>query len=533
MSYSLSRLLIAALIVLVVIATAADMPRCRFTAGGLQSSLTAPAASNQRLTDNYRNLPLSFEAASEGPRIDFVSCGDGYVLTLNGAEAALRLQSSELRMKFVNANPKLRGEGVDLLPGKSNYIIGADPRRWRTNVANFARVRYREVWPGIDLIYYGNGRQLEYDLIVAPGASPDDIRLKFSGATQLSIDASGDLALLRANGEVRLRKPVIYQEVNGKRNTIEGRYTIHNPGAPIRSREIGFKIRDYDRAQPLVIDPVLSYSALIDSEFINAIAVDTDGAVYFTGLARSAAFPISPGAYRSVRGEFNRSAAFIAKLNSAGTALVYSTYFGGFEAFDYPYGIAVDSGGNAYVAGIAGSSDFPTTPGALQPTFAGPGQVGNTFSGDGFVLKLNPMGTGLVYSTFLGGLGSDYANDIAVDGTGNAYITGDTTSSNFPISPDAPQRSIAILRLAIADQLPDPGGRGHRLRNRHGHLSRQTGSDRDDPDSLSHSGTLLGQRRWRRTAGRCAIARQSRRIAKLRAGGRIRPGAEKVRSPAD
>jgi hypothetical protein len=236
-----------------------------------------------------------------------------------------------------------------------------------------------------------------------------------------------------------IRKPAIYQEANGKRTIIEGRYDISNP----HSTAIGFEIGDYDRNKPLVIDPILSHSALIDGEFINAIAVDAGGAVYFTGLARTASFPISPGAYRSARGEVNRSAAFIAKLNAAGTALVYSTYIGGFERFDYPFGIDVDDGGNAYVVGLAGSSDFPTTPGALQPTFAGPGQVGNSFGGDGFVLKLNPAGTGLVYSTFLGGFGPDQAYDVAVDPEGNAYITGDTSSSNFPISPDAPQRSIS------------------------------------------------------------------------------------------
>jgi uncharacterized protein (TIGR03437 family) len=427
----------------VVIACAIGATAVSPSRGNTAEIPTAQTISKPRWIDSYRNLPLSFEAGPAGAPFDFVSRAEGYDLALAKGEVTLRLRSSELRMRLAGANPSPRAEGVDALPGKSNYIVGSDPRRWRTNVANFARVRYREVYPGVDLIYYGADRRLEYDFIVAPGADPASIRLKFSGASSLAVDASGDLVLRTAGGEIRMRKPVIYQEANGGRTTVEGRYSIRNPQSAIRKQEVGFELGDYDRERPLVIDPVLSYSALIDGEFIHAIAVDAEGAVYFTGLARSVSFPISPSAHRSTRGNADASAAFVAKLNAAGTALDYSTYIGGFERFDYPYGIAVDAGGHAYVAGFAGSSDFPTTPGAFQPAFAGPGQVGNNFGGDGFVLKLNPTGTGLVYSTFLGGLGQDQANDVAVDADGNAYITGDTSSSNFPVSPDAPQRSIS------------------------------------------------------------------------------------------
>jgi uncharacterized protein (TIGR03437 family) len=404
-----------------------------------RSAHAAPGADRQKLIEGCRGLPLGFEGDPVDPR-RFTARGAGYTLTLTGAEAALRLGSSELRLSPVNADPSRRAEGQDELPGKTNYLVGSDPGKWRKSVPSYARVRIREVYPGVDMVYYGAGRQLEYDFLVAPGADPSDIRLRFTGADRLAIEASGDLLLGVGGDELRMRKPSVYQEVNGNRKTIEARYSIHGARSAARVRTVGFEIGAYDRSLPLVIDPVLSYSALIDSDTINAIAVDAEGAIYFTGLTRSASFPISPGAYRSAPGG---SAAFVAKLNAAGTALVYSTYIGGFEAFDYPYGIAVDNGGNAYVVGLAGSSDFPTTPGALQPTFAGPGQVGNSFGGDGFVLKLNPSGSGLVYSTFLGGLGSDFANDVAVDSSGNAYITGDTSSSNFPISPDAPQRSIS------------------------------------------------------------------------------------------
>ena len=454
MSASRSRLIRRVLTAMAAMALIATTPTLSPRLGAPERPRTpARAASKQRLIESFRNLPMSFEADPNGSPHKFTARGEGYELALSGAEAALRLRSSEVRLKLKGANPSPRAEGVDELPGKSNYIVGSDRGKWRANVANFAKVRYRDVYPGVDVVYYGAGRQIEYDFIVAPGANPDNIRMEFGGAESLTIEASGDLTLRAGGEELRMRKPVICQEGRGEGKTIDGHYVIHNrpramaairnPQFATRNQEVGFEIGDYDRSLPLVIDPVLSYSALIDGEFINAIAVDDEGAIYFTGLARSASFPISPGAHRSTRGEINRSAAFVAKLNAAGTALVYSTYIGGFEAFDYPYGVAIDGGGNAYVVGLAGSSDFPTTAGAFQPTFAGPGQVGNSFGGDGFVLKLNPTGTGLVYSTFLGGLGPDQANDIAVDADGAAYVTGDTGSSNFPVSPDAPQRSIS------------------------------------------------------------------------------------------
>lgn len=382
------------------------------------------------LRENLRQLPLRFEPAAGAAR--FEARADGHHLSLTGTEAVLRLASAELRMQLVNADPAARGAGIDELPGQSNHLLGNDPRAWRTGVVGFAKVRYRHVYPGIDLVYYGRGRQLEYDFRLAPDARPEAIKLRFSGAQRMVVDAAGDLVLDVNGEEVRMQRPVAYQEQNGQRREIAARYVINE------RREVAFTVAAYDRTRPLVIDPVLTYAALIDSEFINAIAIDTEGAIYFTGLARSAVFPISPGAQRTVRGELNRSAAYVAKLNAAGTALVYATYVGGFEGYDYPFGIAVDGSGHAYVVGVSASPDFPTTAGALQRSFNGPEQ-----GTDGFALKLNPTGTGLVYATFLGGLGSEQASDVAVDAAGNAYIAGNTGSSNFPISPDAPQRSIS------------------------------------------------------------------------------------------
>jgi|GEM_PF-2311475 len=411
------------------------------TTGPTVAARHAPASPS---IGSYLQLPLSFEPnqGQAGKQVRFLSRGRGYSLLLESDGAVLQLQgeqgaSSELRLKLANANPSPDLEGLDGLPGRSSYFIGNDTGRWRTDIPHFARIRCRDVYPGIDLIYYGHQQQLEYDFIVAPGANPGAIRLRFAGARAMEIDGSGDLILQTAAGSLRQHKPVSYQEDGGVRQQVEGSYIIAGGG------EIGFQVQAWDRRRPLVIDPVLSYAAVIGDARNVRLAVDAAGNMYLAGTTRSATFPVSPDAVRWVRGAVNRDIAFVAKINPAGTALLYSTFIGGYEFTDVINGIAVDAAGNAYLAGFAGSKDFPVTAGALQTTFAGPGQVGSSFGGDGFVAKLNATGTALLYSTYLGGLGSDFANGIAVDAAGNAYVAGTTGSSNFPVSPDAPQRSIS------------------------------------------------------------------------------------------
>jgi len=337
-----------------------------------------------------------------------------------------------VRMKLVGAAPALQVRGLEELPGKTNYFLGRDSSKWRTNVPTYMKVRYRNVYPGIDLVYYGNQQQLEHDFVVAPGADPGKILLGFEGADKLEIDARGDPVLHTAGGDLRQRKPVVYQEVEGVRKQIDGHYVLEGPN------RFGVRLGVYDASQPLVIDPLLSYSTYlggIDTDAGAGIAVDAAGNAYVTGRTASLDFPATVGAYRSVPalpgGSFG-SNVFVTKLNPSCTALVYSAYIGG-SADDQGMGIAVDASGNAYVTGITSSPDFPITPEAVQAALADP-------SGgyDAFVIKLDPSGSSLVYPTYLGGIGSyDWGASIAVDTPGNAYVAGATWSLDFPTTAGA------------------------------------------------------------------------------------------------
>ena len=425
----------------------------------------------------YGRLPLSFEAnqGQTDPHVKFISRGSGYSLFLTPTEAVLALRSSSrdskvkgqeagaegagllsrpgaankflkkrsaadlqdksalqetvLCTKLAGANPAPKISGVDELPGKSNYFVGNDPRKWRTNVPTYAQVKYQRVYPGVDLVYHGTQGQLEYDFVVAPGADPGVIRLSFEGADRLELDAQGDLVLHTPAGEVREHKPVVYQEMGGVRQTIAGGYVLRSKA------EAGFAVAQYDTSQPLVIDPALVYSTYLlgASGFDEGlgIAVDSTGNAYVTGYTDSSNFPVlpNPGAFQPAFGGGSYDA-FVTKLNPAGTALLYSTYLGG-NSFDQGLGIAVDSTGNAYVTGLTNSSDFPVfpNPGAFQSSLRG------RFTTNAFVTKLNPAGTALLYSTYLGGTGGgqgDSGLGIAVDMAGNAYVTGYTDSSDFP-----------------------------------------------------------------------------------------------------
>jgi hypothetical protein len=431
------------------------------------------AAKKLELASAYGKLPLSFEA-NQGQTnlgVKFLSRGSGYSLFLTPTEAVLTLRSSRpeskvkgqktvaespgllsgwaaaneflkersasdlqvksgvqetiLRMRLVGANRAPKISGVDELPGKSNYFIGNDPAKWRTNVPAYAKVNYQQVYPGVDLVYHGTQGKLEYDFVVAPGADPGVIRLSFEGAERLELDAQGDLVLRTAAGELRQHRPVVYQEVAGARHAVSGNYVLRE------RREAGFEIARYDASQPLVIDPVLSYSTYLGGRDFDeglGIAVDSAGNAYVTGFTVSTNFPTTTGALETnFQGGF--ADAFVTKLNPTGSALVYSTYLGG-SGFDQGAGVAVDSAGNAYVTGYADSTNFPTTPGAFQTTFGG------GFA-DAFVTKLNPTGNALAYSTYLGGDNWDEGNGIAVESSGNVYVAGDTDSANFPTTPSA------------------------------------------------------------------------------------------------
>jgi hypothetical protein len=396
---------------------------------GVVTHAAADVATKARLKEAYGQLPLSFEAnvGQADPQVDFISRGSGYTLFLTPREAVLATAATALRMKFLGSEAKPRAVGQEQLPGKVNYLTGKDPTAWHTGISTYAKVSYENLYPGVDLVYYGNQRQLEYDFVVRPGTDPNIIALGFDGADQLKVDAQGELVLSARGGEIRQRKPLIYQEVNGARHEVAGSYKLKD------ANTVGFELGDYDTSKPLVIDPVLVYSTFLGGANVDAgfdITVDAAGNAYVTGTTQllivPSTFPTTPGAFDTTHNG-NRDA-FVTKLNPSGSALVYSTFLGGSD-LDSASGIAVDSTGSAYVTGTTLSADFPTTPGAFDTTLGA--------DRDAFVTKLNASGSALVYSTFLGGFEGDIGGSIQVDSSGNAYVSGNTLSSNFPTTPGA------------------------------------------------------------------------------------------------
>lgn len=428
-----------------------------FAPGGTKSApeTTAPreiaaaplaAQTAARVRECYGQLPLSFEAnhGQAAESVDFVARGPGYAVALSPTEAIFVLrradnagrndgdsrvrkisnslsapkppsalhpaQSTVLRMNLVGANRAATVAGQNELEGRVNYLIGSDPAKWRTDVPTFGRVRYAEVYPGIDVIYYGNQRRLEYDFVVAPGRDARAIALEFAGAQKVEVDgATGDL-LVHVGGEtIRQHAPVTYQEMSGGgRRKIESHYALKEGG------QVGFEVGEYDATAPLVIDPVLVYSSFLGGDDLESgldIAVDSTGNAYVTGYTRPSPDP-SQG-----------SDVFITKINAAGSAIVYSTFIGG-NGLEDGNSIAVDSAGNAYITGQTSSTDFPTA-NALQDTHGGA-------TLDAFVTKLNATGSAPVYSTYLGGSDDDAGHGLALDPAGNAYVTGYTFSTNFP-----------------------------------------------------------------------------------------------------
>ena len=388
-------------------------------------------------------LPLNFELnqGQTHERVKFLARSEGYVLFLTATEAVMALDnpaahrkgkddrdfdSSEpkekppralVRMKLKGANPTPQIEGIDQLTATSNYFAGSDPTAWHTDIPNYARVRYAQVYPGIDMVYYGNQRRLEYDFIVAPGSNPENIEISFGGIQDFEISRMGELVLHTQHGDIRQSKPVAFQEVNGVKEEVAASYI------PLGTGRVGFQLGAYDPTRQLIIDPVLVYSTYLGGSGFDqgyAIAVDAQGNAFVTGQTAAIDFPTTPGAFQT---NYGGGDAFVAKLNPSGSALVYSTYINGAGG----NGIAVDSSGNAYITGDAGPLNFPTTAGAFQTSPMGY---------DTFVTKLNPAGSALVYSARFGGNLDDFGRGIALDGTGNAYITGWTvcrsTICTFP-----------------------------------------------------------------------------------------------------
>ena len=467
---------------------------------------------------------LGYSLASEAGYL-LASGERGFQLPSPACGRGVGGEGTTLRLKLQGANPAPQLAGLDEQPDKSHYLIGNDPSQWRKNVSNYARVAYDEVYPGIDLVYYGNQRQLEYDFIVAPNADPKTIKLAIEGADRVSIDPDGNLILSTPNGEIRQHKPIVYQDINGQRKTLEGRYVMLNnvgagsneltppignaveltpsphggrlgwgrsesseatdfagsqaprgnpvlqalleKSAPNGSRSfpdgipkqelgnerhiasIGFEVAEYDHSQPLVIDPVLAYSTYLggnDLDYGMGIDVDSEGNAYIVGDASSTDFPTTAGAYQTTKqgGGYNGYSmdAFVAKLSPDGSKLLYSTYFGGTNSIEHGSDIVADKLGNVFVVGTTLSADFPVTPGAINN------------GGRVFMMKLDSSGSNLIYSAKIGG---SQGLGIAVDPSGNAYATGDTWASDTPVTPNAAQQKFGGGRDAFVVKLNPTG----------------------------------------------------------------------------
>ncbi len=406
-------------------------------------------------------LPLSFEPnqGQAGAGVRFLARANGFtmLLTSDGATMALAApssvnapapegatatqpsarspQPSVLSFQLVGANPAAPVVGEQALPGKSNYFIGNDPAQWHTNVPNYAQVRVKGVYAGIDMVWYGNGDNLEYDFVLAAGADPNAIRLKVAGAT---VTQKGDeLALHTAGGTLYQHAPHIYQQLSSpppmwgggwvggaSQQQVSGAYKM------LGNNEVGYAISAYDRSQPLVIDPQLTYSTYFGGSGAErglGIALDSNKDIYVVGDTTSTDFYTTTNAYQRVYGGVQD--AFISKLSPDGQSLLYSTYFGG-SGSDEGRAIALDSSGNAYITGYTYSPNFPLQ-NAMQPTYGG--------SGDAFVSELSADGASLLYSTYLGGSNTENGHDIKVDSSGAAYVTGWTASTDFTTTVNAIQ----------------------------------------------------------------------------------------------
>jgi hypothetical protein len=453
--------------------------------------LLTPSGADLLVAEPRRQVTQSPMTMSFPPRV-LLAPG----LTVAGSSLTVRRQrqlvgEASVRLQFVSTNPHPQILGLARQVGKVNYFIGDNPRRWHTDIPTYGEVLYRDLYPGIDLAFYGKRGQPEYDWVVKPGANPSAIKLRVegsrSGAQGLRIDRQGNLVVREGSGIIRQTRPVIYQTVSGARQVISARYVIQ------RRNDVHIALGRYDHTRTLTIDPGLRYSTFLtggvggqgnaivadaagdayitgytynkfptvnavqsaygggdydvfvvklnaagseriystyvggsDNDEGTGIALDSSGNAYVAGDTSSNNFPTVHPLQAAQGGKTN---AFVAKLNAAGNGLEYSTYLGG-KGDDEAGGVAADSAGNAYVAGTTTSADFPTAH-ALQPSYGG-GKCSYGPCTDGFVAKLSPAGTALVYSTYLGGSSSDGANGIAVDSLGNAYITGSTTSSDFP-----------------------------------------------------------------------------------------------------
>ena len=372
----------------------------------------------------YYHQPLRFEAnqGQTDAQARFLARGQGYSLLLTPSAAVLGLKDGQsdptrwvrLALRDSAADPVIRGE--EQLAARSNYFVGNDPARWRSNVPTFGRVRYRQVYPGIDLVYYGQQGQLENDFEIAAGANPKRISWRVEGDQRLWVEPAGDLVISSAGNDIRLEAPHAYQQENGQRRTVAVRYQVSG-------QQVGFELGSYNRRAPLVIDPVLTYSTYLGGtggDAAYSVAVNSAGNAYVTGVTASVDFPVSASIFQDASA--GDGDVFVTEFTPDGSNVVFSTYLGG-AALDIPAQIQLDATGNVYLVGNTLSNNFPVTAAAMQATYGG--------NQDGFLTELKPDGSGLIYSTYIGGTQADLATAMAFDAAGDIYIVGSTQSTDF------------------------------------------------------------------------------------------------------
>ncbi len=433
--------------------------------------VAAGAVAKTRAWRMYGRLPLYFiqNRGQVDPRALFYETGPGQAVFFTRKGLALRLPSaacgvapkkprawrapilpgktqtglpcafgsSALGIAMAGMNKNVQIVAADPRSGKINCFKGNDPRKWRTDIATYGTLIYKNAYPGIDVKFYGNNRRLEYDILVKPGADPSRVKFRYSGARDVRVTKSGDLSIALSGGRLIFKKPGIYQQIDGRKVWRQGKFDIRKDksvaGGSKTSEKTGdftcgFDLGAYDPKIPLVIDPQLVYSTFLGGTATNdayGIAVDGADNIYLTGNTTSTDFPTMNPYQSSNAGGSTYGDAFVTEISADGQTLVYSTYLGG-SADDMAYSIAVDASGNAYVTGWTDSSNFPCSPNPIQS--------GNNGGTDAFVTEIAPGGSSLVYSTYLGGTGTDAGNHIAVDSAGNAFVTGLTTSTDFPLA---------------------------------------------------------------------------------------------------
>jgi hypothetical protein len=458
---------------------------------GLSSSQIVAKPDTRSTQNRISNNSLSFETnrGQADKSFDYIARARGYTVALSAAKTVVAFNKSQLPIRFVGANGRAQVKAQNLLPGRINYLHGNNPSHHQTNISAYARVRYSEIYPGVDIVYYGKGSQLEYDFVVAPHASVDQITFNLETVKSSKVQ-NGELVVSVDNESFSFEKPIIYQEVDGRRVEITGGYVLKGMNT------VGFKIGEYDHQRPLVIDPVLRYSSYVGgsgSEWGNYVKVDAAGNVFLTGfttspnfvhtdasvpkggfdvfitklsptgslifstffggsgsdtgmslafhdnnifvsgLTDSANYPTTSGAYQQTQN--SNQTGFITKLNSTGSAILYSTYFGGTGGISNGLRIALDASGDVYLAGSTNSTQLPVTPGAFQAALNPPVAQGSPAWSDAFVARIHPAGGGtadLVYSSYIGGNLDEITPQIALDGSGMVYLAGVTYSTNFP-----------------------------------------------------------------------------------------------------